>query len=56
MPQHPEARCLICGTPSVDHLPLRYVVRAWVWHRFHTLVERIVSRPLSRLVDCGIDF
>jgi hypothetical protein len=53
---NPEARCLVCGNPSIDHAALRYVVRAWFWHRFHTLVERIVSKPLSRIVDCGIDF
>lgn len=39
----PETRCL------------RYVIRSWFWRRFHTTVERIVSCPLSRLVDCGIE-
>jgi hypothetical protein len=28
----PEGRCLR-GTPAVDHVPLRYVVRAWITHR-----------------------
>jgi hypothetical protein len=28
----PEARCL-CGTPAIDHVPLRYVLRAWITHR-----------------------
>lgn len=26
-------RCVLCGCPAVDHVPLRYVLRAWLKHR-----------------------
>lgn len=29
----PEARRL-CGTPAIDHVPLRYVLRARITHRW----------------------
>lgn len=32
-PLQPEARCL-CGSPAADHVRLRYVLRAWVTHRW----------------------
>lgn len=28
-----EARCIFCGNPAIDHLPLRYVLRAWLAHQ-----------------------
>ncbi len=46
-----EARCGVCGNPLVDHVPLRYPLRAWFWHRVHRLIERVVSAPLSRIAD-----
>ncbi len=51
-----EARCLICGNPAIDHTPLRYVVRAWFWHRFHTAFERVVNRAFKHIEDTGVDW
>lgn len=36
----PEARCIVCGCPVADHIPLRYVVKAWIWHRVAVLLGR----------------
>ena len=27
------ARCVVCGEPVADHLPLKYALKAWVKHR-----------------------
>lgn len=43
----PESRCLTCGNPSIDHVPVRYVIRAWFWHRFHRVVERLCDCSLG---------
>ena len=26
-------RCIDCGCPSVDHQPIRYVLKTWLLHR-----------------------
>jgi hypothetical protein len=42
-----ESRCLICGCPQIDHVPIRYPLRVWL---LHTLPARIARwlRPLRR--------
>jgi hypothetical protein len=32
-----EARCVICGSPAMDHVALRYPLRAWVRHHLFQL-------------------
>jgi len=26
-------RCIVCGCPCIDHVPLSYVLKALFWHR-----------------------
>jgi hypothetical protein len=42
-------RCVQCGMPGMDHVPLRYFWRAW-WR--HSML-RMFSPLLNRIDDTG---
>lgn len=44
-------RCIECGCPVGDHVPLRYWLKAWVKHR----ILRIANL-LGRIDDTGADW
>lgn len=43
----PEARCLLCGCPQSDHVPLRYALRVLVLHLLPARILRTL-RPRRR--------
>lgn len=43
----PEARCLQCGCPIADHIPLRYALRVLALHLMPARICRWL-RPLRR--------
>lgn len=43
----PEARCLQCGCPAADHIPLRYALRVLFLHLLPARIARWL-RPLRR--------
>lgn len=34
-------RCIECGAPACDHVPLKYVARVWWRHHFWSLLNRL---------------
>ncbi len=38
-------RCMACGCPAYDHVPLRYPLRAWLLHMLPTAVLRMLRAP-----------
>lgn len=43
----PFAHCPECSCPNLDHVPLRYVLRALLLHRLNRRIRRWL-RPLRR--------
>jgi hypothetical protein len=43
----PEARCRYCGCPLVDHVAIRYVLRAFILHQLPARIARTL-KPLRR--------
>jgi hypothetical protein len=43
----PESRCVVCGNPVCDHVPIRYAVRAWLMHLLPARIARML-RPVRR--------
>lgn len=46
-------RCITCGTPMCDHVPIRYAIRAWVKHRLCLSIGYICGRFLR---DINADY
>lgn len=43
----PEARCIYCGCPCIDHVAIRYAIRAWLLHLLPARIAKTL-RPLRR--------
>jgi hypothetical protein len=39
-----EQRCIVCGCPCADHVPLRYLLRVWTRHYGGQLLGAVLGR------------